>query len=89
MVLLTIYEKIKEIAIQKATGFGVHVISIFIRQALFIGFGLAYSRQFFGNQIIPFIDFDWRPDRWWHVYGQFPVKPRIEYSLFQIILHGL
>lgn len=45
------------------------------------GFGLAYSRQFFGNQIIPFIDFDWRPDNRWHVYGQFPVKPRIEYSL--------
>ncbi|RXF68196.1 ABC transporter permease [Arcticibacter tournemirensis] len=35
---MTIYEKIKEIAILKATGFaGVHVISIFIRQALFIG----------------------------------------------------
>jgi len=36
---MTIYEKIKEIAILKATGFaGTHVISIFIRQALFIGF---------------------------------------------------
>lgn len=35
---MAIYEKIKEIAILKAMGFaGVHVISIFIRQALFIG----------------------------------------------------
>jgi len=35
---MTIYEKIKEIAILKATGFaGGHVVSIFIRQALFIG----------------------------------------------------
>jgi lipoprotein-releasing system permease protein len=35
---MTIYEKIKEIAILKATGFaGTHVISIFIRQAMFIG----------------------------------------------------
>lgn len=35
---MVIYEKIKEIAILKATGFqGVHVVSIFIRQALFIG----------------------------------------------------
>lgn len=35
---MVIYEKIKEIAILKATGFkGAHVIGIFIRQALFIG----------------------------------------------------
>ncbi|MDJ1495527.1 ABC transporter permease [Cytophagaceae bacterium DM2B3-1] len=35
---MTIYEKIKEIAILKATGFaGTHVIAIFIQQALFIG----------------------------------------------------
>ncbi|NCT73740.1 MAG: ABC transporter permease [Chitinophagaceae bacterium] len=35
---MVIYEKIKEIAILKATGFqGKHVISIFIRQALYIG----------------------------------------------------
>ena len=35
---MAIYEKIKEIAILKATGFqGAHVISIFIQQALFIG----------------------------------------------------
>ncbi|MDJ1505348.1 ABC transporter permease [Xanthocytophaga agilis] len=36
---MTIYEKIKEIAILKATGFsGKHVVAIFIQQALFIGF---------------------------------------------------
>lgn len=35
---MVIYDKIKEIAILKATGFqGAHVVSIFIRQALFIG----------------------------------------------------
>lgn len=35
---MTIYEKIKEIAILKATGFaGGHVVSIFLRQAIFIG----------------------------------------------------
>ncbi len=35
---MTIYEKIKEIAILKATGFaGGHVVSIFLRQSLFIG----------------------------------------------------
>lgn len=36
---MVIYDKIKEIAILKATGFqGGHVVSIFIQQALFIGF---------------------------------------------------
>lgn len=46
---MVIYEKIKEIAILKATGFqGVHVISIFIRQALFIGIVGAIAGLLFG-----------------------------------------
>jgi lipoprotein-releasing system permease protein len=46
---MVIYEKIKEIAILKATGFqGVHVISIFIRQALFIGMIGAVAGLSFG-----------------------------------------
>lgn len=46
---MAIYEKIKEIAILKAVGFaGAHVISVFIKQALFIGLvggviGLAFG----------------------------------------------
>jgi lipoprotein-releasing system permease protein len=46
---MVIYEKIKEIAILKATGFqGGHVISIFIRQALSIGIIGAIAGLFFG-----------------------------------------
>lgn len=46
---MVIYEKIKEIAILKATGFqGVHVVSIFIRQALFIGIIGAMAGLLFG-----------------------------------------
>jgi hypothetical protein len=43
------------------------------------GWGIAYSRQFFGNQIIPFIDIDYRPNEKWSVTGQFPVKPKVMY----------
>ena len=43
------------------------------------GWGLAYSKQFFGNQIIPFIDVDFRPNEKLSVTGQFPVRPRIMY----------
>ncbi len=39
------------------------------------GWGLAYSRQFFGNQVVPFIDVDYRPNEKWSITGQFPVKP--------------
>lgn len=46
---MVIYEKIKEIAILKATGFqGVHVVGIFIRQALFIGIIGALAGLLFG-----------------------------------------
>lgn len=46
---MVIYEKIKEIAILKATGFqGAHVVGIFIRQALFIGIIGAIAGLFFG-----------------------------------------
>lgn len=46
---MVIYEKIKEIAILKATGFqGIDVIGIFIRQALFIGVLGALAGLLFG-----------------------------------------
>lgn len=46
---MVIYEKIKEIAILKATGFkGVHVVSIFIQQALLIGVIGAAAGLLFG-----------------------------------------
>ncbi|GAA4449943.1 ABC transporter permease [Rurimicrobium arvi] len=46
---MVIYEKIKEIAILKATGFqSGHIISIFIRQALFIGVVGAVAGLLFG-----------------------------------------
>lgn len=49
---MVIYEKIKEIAILKATGFqGAHVVSIFIRQALFIGILGATAGLLFGYLI--------------------------------------
>jgi len=43
------------------------------------GWGLAYARQFFGNQIVPFIDVDYKPNEKWSISGQFPVKPKILY----------
>ncbi|MEO7976596.1 DUF6268 family outer membrane beta-barrel protein [Flavobacterium sp.] len=43
------------------------------------GWGLAYSRQFFGNQVIPFIDVDYKPNDKWSITGQFPIKPKVLY----------
>jgi len=49
---MTIYEKIKEIAILKAIGFsGPSVISIFLQQAIYIGLGGAIIGVIFGYSI--------------------------------------
>ncbi|SFC14000.1 lipoprotein-releasing system permease protein [Flexibacter flexilis DSM 6793] len=49
---MVIYEKIKEIAILKATGFqGNHVIEIFIKQAIMIGFIGSFSGAILGYTI--------------------------------------
>lgn len=53
------------------------------------GWGLAYSRQFFGNQIIPFIDVDYRPNDKWTISGQAPVKPKIIYRFNTKISAGI
>ncbi|GAA0534409.1 DUF6268 family outer membrane beta-barrel protein [Chitinophaga japonensis] len=45
------------------------------------GFGLAYARQFFGNQVVPFLEIDYRFTERLRLYGQIPVRPRLEYTL--------
>jgi hypothetical protein len=53
------------------------------------GWGLAYSRQFFGNQVVPFIDVDYRPNEKWIITGQFPIKPKILYKINKRMSTGL
>lgn len=45
------------------------------------GLGVAYSNQFFGHQINPYVTIDYHPSRNWYLYGQIPSDFRIEYSL--------
>lgn len=53
------------------------------------GWGLAYSRQFFGNQVVPFIDVDYKPNEKWSITGQFPIKPKILYNFNKKLSAGL
>ncbi len=53
------------------------------------GWGLAYSRQFFGNQVIPFIDVDYKPNEKWSITGQFPVKPKVLYHFNNQLSAGI
>lgn len=53
------------------------------------GCGLAYSRQFFGNQLVPFIDVDYRPTDKWSITGQLPVKPKVLYNFNKKLSAGL
>lgn len=53
------------------------------------GWGLAYARQFFGNQVIPFIDIDYSPNQKWTLSGQIPVKPQLYYHINKRISTGI
>lgn len=53
------------------------------------GWGLVYSRQFFGNQVVPFIDVDYKPNDKWSITGQFPIKPRVLYHFNKKLSAGI
>lgn len=53
------------------------------------GWGMAYSRQFFGNQIIPFIDVSYEPNDKWSLAGQFPIKPKVLYHFNRKVSAGV
>jgi hypothetical protein len=46
-----------------------------------LGLGLAYSRQFFGNELIPLLEINKQLTERLRLYGVFPTKPRLEYTL--------
>lgn len=51
-------------------------------------YGLSYNRQFFGNQVIPFVEIDyWISDRI-RIFGPFPVRPKIEMSVAPTMVIG-
>lgn len=50
------------------------------RDNLKIGYGLAYSQQMFGGQILPIIDFYYKPSAKWTYSGKFPIRERVEYG---------
>lgn len=45
------------------------------------GFGLAYTKQFYGHQIVPLIELDQQFNDRWSIAGIFPVNPRLEYKI--------
>jgi len=53
------------------------------------GYGLGYARQFFGNQVIPFIEVDFRPNKRWSFTGQLPMKPKVLYHFNEKFRVGL
>jgi hypothetical protein len=52
-----------------------------ISEKLSFSYGLLYSKQFFGNLIAPFIDFNWKISRQLSLHGPFPLNPRLYYTI--------
>lgn len=53
------------------------------------GWGIGYARQFFGNQLVPFIDLQYTPNQHWSISGQFPIKPKVLYHFNERLAAGL
>lgn len=56
---------------------------------LSLGYGLGYTKQFFGNQIVPFIDVEYKPNEKWSLTGQFPIKPKLLYHFNKKVSAGI
>lgn len=46
-----------------------------------LSYGLIYSKQFFGDLIAPFVDFNWKISKHLVLSGPFPISPKLEYTL--------
>lgn len=46
-----------------------------------LSYGLIYSKQFFGNLIAPFVDFNWKISKRLVLSGPFPISPKLKYTL--------
>lgn len=52
-----------------------------ISEKLSMGLGLGYSHQLFGNQLLPFINFDYKPKEQIHFNGRFPIEGKLTWSM--------
>lgn len=53
------------------------------------GIGMMYNRQFFGNQLIPFLDVNYEPSDKWTISGLFPIRPKVMYHINKAVSAGL
>ena len=53
------------------------------------GIGMMYNKQFFGNQLIPFLDVNYAPSEKWTISGLFPVRPKVMYHFNDAVSAGL
>jgi len=78
---LGIYSDMEDISIEDFRGTIGFQYKIRKNARYLYGVGAAYSNQFFGHQISPFITIDYHPSKNWYLYGQIPTDFRIEYAL--------
>lgn len=53
------------------------------------GIGLMYNKQFFGNQLIPFLDINYEPSEKWTISGLFPIRPKVMYHCNKAVSVGM
>ncbi len=49
-------------------------------EKLKMGFGALYNQEFFGPNLVPLIDLDWKINEKWSVAGLFPVYGKVKYK---------
>ncbi|UII25659.1 DUF6268 family outer membrane beta-barrel protein [Fulvivirga maritima] len=50
-------------------------------EKLKLGYGIIYIHQFFGNQIVPIINVNYKPNNKWNISGRFPANMKGIYSI--------
>ncbi|MBB4802131.1 hypothetical protein HNP37_002204 [Flavobacterium nitrogenifigens] len=69
-------------------GFGINY-DIKYSEEFKTGFGFFYARQFFGNQIVPFMNIDWKIGEKWRLTGRLPIKEKLLYQFSAKISAGI
>lgn len=78
---LGIYSDMKNISANAFRAMVGFQYKIKVSETMRYGLGIAYANQFYGNQLMPYVNMDWHPSRNWEIYGQFPTNIRAEYTL--------
>ena len=59
---------------------GIATYKIEFSERLIMGFGLMFNQEFFGPNLVPLVDLDWKLSEKWSLTGLFPIYGKLKYK---------